>query len=607
MQPVERAASETQRLRPTATGRRRRATPACGRARRRRERELRVDPVGGQLERDALAAARRRGRAACRSPAGGGRGSARSAPITFQRAPGREAAAVGLDARDAGPPVGEVVRLGEERPDVVERREERRGQPRTVARNSWPPSIRSSSALRSVVVELRDARVRRVARHLLDAEVAVGERRDLRQVRDRDHLRALGEPLQRPADGVRRLAADAGVDLVEDQRLAARDRGDRERDARELAARRRLGDRARTAGPRSGGRGRPPRRRPVAPGSRSRELADELALAHADVVQLGRDGVGERGRRGVPLGSQLDARARDARLAPRPAACRGRRAGSTPSSSAVELGARLGGAREQLLVGLAAEAALGVGDPVERALELLEPARLGLERGEERVQLATPSRAGAARRRGARRRRAASSGASRSSGATARSASATRPAAPSPSSGVERRGRGGRGLRELGDVAQPLALGAQRAPRRPAPGRRCPRRARAARRAAPPRARRSRSAPRAGAGRRAARARRSRASARRRELLLAAEPVEHLELVRRAARAGAARTARTSRRTRSTAAATSSRAAAPAPRVRARAARRRRRAARRGARPRPPAAAPPSSSSSSGRSSSAST
>src|SRR5438445_153283 len=35
-----------------------------------------------------------------------------------------EAATVRLDAGDAGPPVGEVVRLCEKRPDVAERREE---------------------------------------------------------------------------------------------------------------------------------------------------------------------------------------------------------------------------------------------------------------------------------------------------------------------------------------------------------------------------------------------------------------------------------------------------------------------------------------------------
>ena len=56
--------------------------------------------------------------------------------------------------------------------------------------------------------------MRRVARHLLDAEVPVGEARDLRQVRDRDHLRALGEPAERAADGVRGLTADAGVEVL---------------------------------------------------------------------------------------------------------------------------------------------------------------------------------------------------------------------------------------------------------------------------------------------------------------------------------------------------------------------------------------------------------
>ena len=47
---------------------------------------------------------------------------------------------------------------------------------------------------------------------------------------------------QRLGDAMRGLAADAGVDLVEDHRLAARDGSDRQRDARELAARRGLRD-----------------------------------------------------------------------------------------------------------------------------------------------------------------------------------------------------------------------------------------------------------------------------------------------------------------------------------------------------------------------------
>ena len=81
------------------------------------------------------------------------------------------------------------------------------------------------------LAERLDPGVRRVSRHLLDPEVAGSATRDLRQVRDRDHLRARGEPLKRLADRVRRLAADARVDLVEDHRLAAGDGGDRERDA----------------------------------------------------------------------------------------------------------------------------------------------------------------------------------------------------------------------------------------------------------------------------------------------------------------------------------------------------------------------------------------
>ena len=53
----------------------------------------------------------------------------------------------------------------------------------------------------------------------------------------------------------------------------------------------------------------------------------------------------------------------------------------------VQLGLRLGGAREQLLVGLAAVAPSHVGDAVEFALDVLEPVWLGLERCEEGVQV----------------------------------------------------------------------------------------------------------------------------------------------------------------------------------------------------------------------------
>src|SRR5439155_23675941 len=60
---------------------------------------------------------------------------------------------------------------------------------------------------------------------------------------DRDDLGACREPAEGLADSVGSASADAGVDLVEDQRLASAHRRDRKRDARELAARGGLGDR----------------------------------------------------------------------------------------------------------------------------------------------------------------------------------------------------------------------------------------------------------------------------------------------------------------------------------------------------------------------------
>ena len=177
-----------------------------------------------------------------------------------------------------------------------------------------PPSIRSSSAFRSSSPSCSMRVCVGSPGRLLDAEVAVGERGDLRKVRDRHDLRVLGEPLEQPADGVRRLAADPGVDLVEDERVAAGDGRDRERDPRELAAGGRLGDRCeREAGVRAD------EEDGVVGSGRARlvalaKLADELAVAHADVAKLGGDGVGERGRGGVPLGAQLERELVDALL-----------------------------------------------------------------------------------------------------------------------------------------------------------------------------------------------------------------------------------------------------------------------------------------------------
>ena len=72
------------------------------------------------------------------------------------------------------------------------------------------------------LAELDDGRTRRLdARVLDDREVARAERGDLRQVGDAQHLAALAQLAQPRADGARGLTADAGVDLVEDERASA--------------------------------------------------------------------------------------------------------------------------------------------------------------------------------------------------------------------------------------------------------------------------------------------------------------------------------------------------------------------------------------------------
>src|SRR4051812_42309577 len=121
VQPVERmhgvAAPKAYEKRAVDEERRRRAALVD-----RTQRELHVDPVAGQLERDPF---HRRDledeQHPCRlrPPEKARLVRAEDAPACARREP----ATVGLDARDAGPPVGQVVRLCEERPDVVDRRE----------------------------------------------------------------------------------------------------------------------------------------------------------------------------------------------------------------------------------------------------------------------------------------------------------------------------------------------------------------------------------------------------------------------------------------------------------------------------------------------------
>ena len=83
------------------------------------------------------------------------------------------------------------------------------------------PARRPRRRGRSSVTVVRAVCARGV---LDDREVAVGQRGDLRQVRDADDLAALGERAQLLAHRARGLAADAGVDLVEHERARRRPR-----------------------------------------------------------------------------------------------------------------------------------------------------------------------------------------------------------------------------------------------------------------------------------------------------------------------------------------------------------------------------------------------
>src|SRR6185295_13722438 len=68
------------------------------------------------------------------------------------------------------------------------------------------------------LVEAADRRPRPSAIHtLVDCEVRIGVGGDLRQVRDAEDLERGAERTQLAADDVGDAAADAGVDLVEDQ------------------------------------------------------------------------------------------------------------------------------------------------------------------------------------------------------------------------------------------------------------------------------------------------------------------------------------------------------------------------------------------------------
>ena len=192
---------------------------------------------------------------------------------------------------------------------------------RAAASSASAPSIRTSSPTTSRSASSRHRRQRGLgARVLGDREVAGGERGDLRQVRDAEDLAALGERAQPLADGARGLAADAGVDLVEDERRG-RPVVARRRAARASRARARRRRRSRAAGPpgrrgwaRAGTR---PRRRRSGPGSRAGSDDLEARALHRQLGERARDRLGQprrRLRRAPRAARRRAARARRARL-----------------------------------------------------------------------------------------------------------------------------------------------------------------------------------------------------------------------------------------------------------------------------------------------------
>ena len=171
------------------------------------------------------------------------------------------------------------------------------------------------------------------------------------------------------------LAADAGVDLVEDQRLAAADGCDCKCDAGELTARGGFGRRRK----RQAGVGANEERHLVVP-RRGRlalaQLNPELAFAQADAAKLLGDGGRER------LGGTLAGCPQLSRQRANPRFRFGKspgrsRQGVGSSIHRLELGACLGCPSQELLVARAAKTALCGGDALELRLHLVEPVGLG--------------------------------------------------------------------------------------------------------------------------------------------------------------------------------------------------------------------------------------
>ena len=378
-------------------------------------------------------------------------------------------------------------------------------------------------------------RLARRALRLLDQEVPVGGGRDLRQVRDAEHLRGRGELAQLVGQHARGAAADARVDLVEDEHLGgaavARREAHGERDARELAAR---GDAAERAGgqARVGGQAHLDG---VAPARAERRVGDrdlEARAVHAHVGEVALDALGER------LARLLAPLAQRRREAIRGLLGRGDPGGRARDAlvgalALGQLGGRRLGARAQLgrLVD-AAEAPAQLRELLQPLLDAVEHRRIGIEAGQVRAQLdgRLAQLLGDARQLVAGPASAASCSRTRASTCAASPASAT---APEPSSGLSSSAASLRRLEQHVEVAQPAALARELVllarlridllERR--------RRARAARPAGPARRPRQASAS-ASARRAAASARQAACISLRRPAILAARGVQQVELHR---------------------------------------------------------------------------
>ena len=282
----------------------------------------------------------------------------------------------------------------------------------------------------------------------------VRDARDLREVRDRQHLRALGEALQRrrrPRAPSRRRCPRRSR-----RRRASRRRPPRRARARSARARRptRCPRSARTAGRRSAGSGTSPRRRRSArPRARAARRGTRPPPSRATRARRRRP---RRRRFAFASRSPRGALSTRAAFAPRPRDGPPRRLDRIAAlGRRPELALGRGRQLEQLLVRRRREAAPEVGDRLQPLLDALERARLGVERGDEAVEVA-PDLAQRTDRSRSSSALAPSSGAMRSSGASARSARGERRGALA----LVRRDRRGRGARRLGqllDVPEPLA------------------------------------------------------------------------------------------------------------------------------------------------------